>query len=109
MAKIDQCDRCKFYWHNPHLICALHPSGVTKDCADYQPDPIYEDQEQWCPVGYTYYNGELIKLPEHKPSQVEQLWLLENHPCFTGQCSRCGYSFPAHSRNWDCPECGCEH
>ena len=39
MTKIDKCDRCKFYGHNPHLICALHPSGVTEDCADYQPDP----------------------------------------------------------------------
>ena len=109
MAKIDKCDRCRFYGHNPHLVCALHPSGVTKDCADYQLDPTYEEEEQWCPEGYTYYNGELIKLPENKPSQIEQLWLLNNHPCFTGQCNRCGYHFPAHSRSWNCPECGCVH
>lgn len=45
MAKIDKCDRCRFYGHNPHLICALHPVGVTEDCADYQLDSTYEEEQ----------------------------------------------------------------
>jgi rubrerythrin len=56
-----------------------------------------------------YYNGELIKPLSDKPSKQRQWWLLNNHPCFTGKCTRCGYQFPRFSDNWNCPECGCEH
>ena len=55
-----------------------------------------------------YYNAEMIKRVSNKPSKDRQWWLLDNHPCFTGKCSRCGYQFsPSNQNNWNCPECGC--
>ena len=57
-----------------------------------------------------YYGGELIEPIKDKPSKDRQLWLLDNHPCFTGKCARCGYQFsPSNQNNWTCPECGCSH
>jgi hypothetical protein len=95
------CDSCQFYSNNPNLVCAVHPGGVSGDkCLDYRPDVDYIFEEQWHPPGYCYYNGELIKLPEKKLTQTQQLWLLENHPCFTGVCRECGYVFPKNPQNW---------
>ena len=108
MSKIPLCDSCQFYSsNNPHLVCAVHPQGVSGDnCLDYRLKSDYIFEEQWCPEGYTYYNGELIKLPEKKLTQTQQFWVLENHPLFTGFCRECGYEFPKNPQNWDCPECG---
>jgi len=49
--KIDKCDRCQFYSNSPHLVCAVHPSGVENDCLDYRLNPTYIFEEQWCPDG----------------------------------------------------------
>ena len=51
---------------------------------------------------------------ENKPSKEKQLWLLNNHPIFTGKCANCGYDYGNYkvldidvkSSHWDCPECG---
>ncbi|WP_330203579.1 hypothetical protein [Cyanobacterium sp. Dongsha4] len=103
--KIDKCDRCQFYSNSSHIVCAVHPSGVENDCLDYRLDPTYIFEGQWCPDGYVYYDDELIKLPD-KPNKERQLWLLDNHPAFTGVCGNCGYHYPSQSTSWDCPECG---
>jgi len=85
--KIPECDRCLLYSHNPHIICAVHPDGVT------------------------YYNGELILQPRQRWTLEEQLELLDWHPLFTGKCPQCGAEYERDyiSRvHWDCPnsECG---
>ncbi len=105
--KIPQCDSCQFYSNNPHLVCAIHPDGVTSMiCMDYRRNPDYIEPELWCPEGYTYYDGELIKLPERKSKEL-QLWILEHHPCFTGRCPECGYEYNQRLEEyWDCPSCG---
>ena len=53
-------------------------------------------------------------IPSKKLSQQRQLWLLDNHPYFTGVCSNCGYDYGNYkildidekSSHWNCPECG---
>ncbi|MDJ0617042.1 MAG: hypothetical protein QNJ63_09900 [Calothrix sp. MO_192.B10] len=118
--KIPECDRCQFYSHDPHLVCAVHPSGPGGDsCLDFREDPSAEVEELWEPQGAryiddelvierTYYNGEEIRQPPQQWSQEQQLWLLDNHPLFTGKCPQCGaamnrdYTARVH---WDC-DCG---
>ncbi len=51
--------------------------------------------------------------PSNKPDKNRQLWLLDNHPIFTGICSNCGYNYgnlkvldvDKKSSHWNCPEC----
>jgi hypothetical protein len=32
--------RCLLNAHSPHLLCAVHPGGVTTEtCPDFRPDP----------------------------------------------------------------------
>ncbi|MEA5578673.1 hypothetical protein [Anabaena sp. UHCC 0451] len=106
MPKISECNRCLFYSHNPHLVCAVHPHGVTGDsCLDFREDPNAE--ELWQPEGATYYNGELILQPPQLTTE-HQLELLETHPLFTGTCPQCGAFFNRDyvSRvHWDCDIC----
>jgi hypothetical protein len=108
MPKIPLCNSCQFYSNAIYFTCAIHPDGVAGNyCLDYRRNLEYIEPEQWVPQGYTYYNGELIKLPENKPSQELQLWLLDHHPCFTGHCPECGYEFTERlPEYWDCPNCG---
>jgi predicted RNA-binding Zn-ribbon protein involved in translation (DUF1610 family) len=55
--------------------------------------------------------------PSNKSSKSRQLWLLENHPSFTGKCNNCGYDYGNYkvldidekSSHWNCPECGMNH
>lgn len=108
MNKIPDCDRCQLYAHNPHLVCAVHPSGVSGDrCLDFRLNPNAEPEENWEPEGASYYNGELIL---HCPrlTREQQLELLDSHPLFTGVCPRCSYRFPQASQavHYDCPRCG---
>ena len=61
MAKIHECDRCLLFARNPHLVCAVHPTGPHTDtCPDFQENPNAPLEELWEPEGATYYNGELI-------------------------------------------------
>lgn len=71
------------------------------------PEPGH-DREQWQPEGAAYYNGELVLTRGIAVS--EQLFILDNHPIFTGCCPRFGscyadrdYSAIVH---WDCSACG---
>ena len=108
MPKIPECDRCSLYAHNPHLVCAVHPSGVETDkCLDFRPDPNIKTEELWSPQGYSWYGDELISDRSSRYSQSEQTQILDNHPFFTGVCPRCRYKFdednlPIH---YDCPNC----
>ena len=52
-----------------------------------------------------YYGNYLVKKIGNKPDKKRQLWLLDNHPFFTGICSNCGYQYDKHTNNWTCPEC----
>lgn len=75
MRKLPECDRCQLYAHNPHLICAIHPAGVSGDsCLDFAPDPNAPAPERWEPVGTSYYNGELIlDSPVERLTKEQQL------------------------------------
>jgi hypothetical protein len=123
MTKLPQCDRCHFYARSNQLVCAIHPYGVTGDsCLDFRPvdltpyeleygTPVlnsYSNSDNWCPDGYSYYDGELMY---HQPrlTTEEQLYLIDHHPFFTGHCPNCNYQFDRNNPptvHWDCPHCG---
>ena len=126
MPKIPDCNHCQFFAHNPHLVCSIHPDGVKTDtCLDFrsacctQEDPNAVG-ELWEPEGAryiddelvierSYYNGEEIIQPPQRWTREQKLWLLDNHPMFTGKCPACGYVFSRDytSRiHFNCPECG---
>jgi hypothetical protein len=109
MPKIPECNRCQLYSHDPHLVCAVHPTGPQDDnCLDFREDPNAGSVELWEPEGASYYNGELILQPRQQLTREQQLELLDTHPMFTGRCPSCGalfnndYTARVH---WDC-ECG---
>ncbi|HEY9663829.1 MAG TPA: hypothetical protein V6C65_35725 [Allocoleopsis sp.] len=110
MAKLPDCGRCSLYARNPHLVCAVHPTGVEGDrCPDFELDPTLESEELWHPVGAAYYNGELILQPEPRLNLEQQLALLDWHPLFTGRCPQCEQPIACHDPvqvHWDCPQCG---
>ena len=61
MPKVPECNRCILYVRNPHLICAVHPTGPnTNTCSDFRENPNAEAEELWEPERASYYNGELI-------------------------------------------------
>lgn len=117
--KIPDCDRCLLYSHNPYLVCAVHPDGVDgNSCLDFREDPnaveeLWESEgaryiDDELVIERTYYNGEEIIQPPQRWTREEQLWLIDNHPLFTGKCPSCGAEFNRDytSRvHWDC-ECG---
>ena len=110
MPKLPECDRCLLYARNPHLVCAVHLSGVEGDrCMDFRLDLTVEPEELWNPVGSSYYNGELIVQPAQIWSQLQQLELLDWHPLFTGRCPECERAIVQvvpHQVHWDCAACG---
>jgi len=66
MPKIHECDRCLLA-RNPHLVCAVHPTGPNTDtCPDFREYPNAEPEELWEPEGASYYNGELILQPQQR-------------------------------------------
>jgi len=67
MPKIPECDRCLLYARNPHLVCAVHPTGSDTDtCPDFRENPNAEPEELWEPEGASYYGGELILQPQQR-------------------------------------------
>ncbi|MEM7712439.1 MAG: hypothetical protein AAF349_02400 [Cyanobacteria bacterium P01_A01_bin.68] len=92
MPRLPECDRCLLYAHDPHLVCAVHPSGPGGDsCLDFREDPSTDPLELWEPQGAryiddelvierTYYNGEEIRQPQQRWTREEQLELLNTHP-----------------------------
>lgn len=114
MPKIPECDRCRFYTHNYHLVCTLHPGGPDGDtCLDFEADleevkgrifvdflglqrqaNLEPDEELWEPKGVVFYNRELILQPKPSWTSEQQLELLNKHPMFTGRC-------PAYSAEFE--------
>lgn len=110
MPKTPECDRCLFYAHDHHIVCAIHPSGPEEDnCLDFRPNPELEGKrfvdfldlgaqrrnfdvpysnphdldaegELWEPEFACYYNGELILQPQQRWTREEQIDLLDTHP-----------------------------
>ena len=93
MSKIPDCDRCLNNAHSPHLVYAMHPEGVdSESCPDFADD----GQELWCPNGFTFIDGHLVKLPmtyetNHVPrlTRSQQLQIFMTHPMFKGLCPQC--------------------
>ncbi len=110
MPKIHECDRCLLFARNPHLVCAVHPTGPNADtCPDLQENPNAPLEELWEPEGASYYNGELILQPRQRWTPEQQLELLDTHPLFTGRCPRCEMTYPQYETppvHWDCSACG---
>lgn len=46
MPKIKECASCQFYSHDPHVVCAVHPTGPDDDtCLDFREDPELESKQ----------------------------------------------------------------
>jgi len=98
MPKLPECDRCLLFARNPHLVCAVHPTGPNDDtCPDFRKDPNTASEELWEPEGASYYNGELILQPRQRWTLEQQLELLDTHPLFTGRCPQCEMTYPQYS------------
>ncbi len=132
MPKLEKCDRCLFYAHNPYLICAVHPGGVDSDCIDFRDNGKEEDQpktletdpfliaedcidfrayglaeEFWSPEGYVWYGDNLQTINRSPLTTEQRLEILNTHPIFTGKCPSCGHGFENYPLiHWDCPNCG---
>ena len=111
MPKIPDCDHCQFYAHDPHLVCAVHPQGVDGTCFDFRQDPNSRagEDKQWSPLGYYWWDGELLPIRPPTLTTEEQLQFLDSHPMFTYQCPKCGYDFDRYNLpliHWDRPACG---
>lgn len=113
--KISDCDSCQFYANNPHIVCAIHPSGIDDSyCIDYRPKPSQKLKEFWQPVGWQFTDdGDILRrltypVGNNPRPNLEQSWeILRTHPMFTEHCPNCNYKFdmknpPVH---FDCPEC----
>ena len=98
MPKIPKCDRCSFYAHDPHLICAVHPEGVDSDCLDFE-----------------YNDKPLKKNIPHRMTQETLDECMANIP--RQPCQNCGFEYhflrPTldDETGWlkfhlDCPNCG---
>ena len=120
MAKIPDCDRCRFFASSPYLVCALHPGGPETDiCPDYSeldfqtteeedPDPMGWFSDDWQPALPGTYLGKTIAEPNTDLSTEDQLALLDWHPIFTGRCPECEMPIlPTDPPRiyWDCEHC----
>ncbi|MDJ0902494.1 MAG: hypothetical protein QNJ55_27185 [Xenococcus sp. MO_188.B8] len=77
----------------------------TNSCIDFRPDPNAKIEEQWCPEGYSYYDGHLVR-DRSRYTPEEQLKILDTHPFFTGVCPVCQHQFDENNPpavHWDCP------
>ena len=101
MPKIADCDRCQFYAHNLHIVCAVHPQGVFTEpsrsvvtepsrsiegnCLDFRQDPNApaHEVEQWSPLGYYWWDGGLYPIRPKTLTPEEQLQILDTNPIFT--------------------------
>jgi hypothetical protein len=109
MPKIPDCDRCQFYAHDDHLVCAVHPQGVEEKCGDFQADPNFVGEEQWSPGGYYCWEGELYPMGSTGITPEERLAILNSHPLLTGKCPQCGADCNQQGYEAYCPVCGWEN
>lgn len=104
MAKIPECDRCRFSAHSPYLVCSAHPTGPEgNSCADFVSGEVRQ------PLGGGYYTGDWIPQPFPVLRPDEQQALLDEHPLFTGRCPACEMPIrqaDSSQRVWCCGLCG---
>jgi hypothetical protein len=78
MPRILQCDRCLYYSHNYHIVCALHPAGPdTGTCSDFTPDPDHSHVTRFKDFLGLQRRGEDFDEAFYNPcgtSHNEQLW-----------------------------------
>jgi hypothetical protein len=81
-------------------------------CLDFRQAPNLppaDEDEQWNPEGYYWWDGELYPIRTPTLTVEEQLATLESHPIFTGVCPKCRYEFDRSDLpviHWDCAACG---
>lgn len=71
-----RCDRCRFYAHSPHLVCALHPAGpAVHACPDFEPALVDElSLQSWV------YASSWLPLPMTQTSRDDWMsfWITES-------------------------------
>lgn len=88
-----ECDRCLYNAHTPYLLCTVHPEGVKENCLDFKPDPKVQDEDFWSPIGYSWYDGNLVANRPSRLTTEQQIEILDNHPLFTGVCPNCHHRY----------------
>jgi hypothetical protein len=90
----------------------------SESCIDFRLSSGFEaNDEDWCPDGYMFVLGQLVKRSplryennEYVPrlTRMQQWEILESHPLFTGICPACGNSYSPNIEliHWDCESCG---
>jgi hypothetical protein len=110
MPKVPECDRCFLYPRNPHLVCAVHPTGPNADtCPDFQENPDAEPEELWEPEGASYYNRELILQPRQRWTRLATVRAAGYPSTIYRPISRCEMTYPQYETppvHWDCSACG---
>jgi hypothetical protein len=122
--ELPECRYCRFYASDPHLVCAIHPSGPSCDrCLDFREDDTAlrcwseflgldwsrPEDELWQPASPPEYAGEFVLQFQRRLTLEEQVHLLDTHPLFTGRCPDCDYAYPQDAPppvQWRCPQCG---
>ncbi len=96
MPEVSECSTCQYYAHDLHLVCAVHPDGVTGEtCSDFRP----------LPADFSQRFVDFLSLQQQTEESLE---LLVSHPMPTGICSRCGAEIERDESgvvHWNCP-CG---
>lgn len=120
MAKIPECELCRFYVHSAYMVCVMHPEGPdTIICHHYAFEPCAVQKDEPNPLSWhtddgrsawqATYLGEPIAQPQRSLGMDEQLALLDTHPIFTGQCPECEIPMLQTEPprvHWDCESCG---
>lgn len=103
---LPECHQCQMNAQSNYLVCAIHPVGYAGDsCPDFAKIPGLIE-ELWRPVGYSYYDGDLIPDSNNNLLREEQIWMLDAHPMFTRKCPECGAKYDESPRiHWDCLAC----
>jgi hypothetical protein len=66
--------------------------GVEGKCLDFRPDPNSQnnDDQQWSPEGYYWWDGELYPIRKPTLTTEKQLEILDSHPLATYSKKRIG-------------------
>jgi hypothetical protein len=61
MPKTPDCDRCQYFLHNLHLVCAVNPNGPAGEtCDDFNESAKAGAAPERQPLGGGYYAGDWI-------------------------------------------------
>lgn len=72
MGTSARCDRCCFYAHSPHLVCALHPAGPTVHaCPDFE-SALPDEQRQ---TQAWLHSSSWLPLQLHSPQASSDDWM----------------------------------